>query len=154
MGPQPNSPMYSGVAQASPYRGFQVNVTGTINVAEAVRLAGVRRLVHSSTLGVHRLEWPQGDSPMTEDFPIGDVRIEVAGEFSFRDEDGNLVEGSLKGGAFVPTDRDETGDDAPADGGGGDDGNQVGRVTGGLNVTDGKVLNPAGAEGIKPGTAN
>jgi UDP-glucose 4-epimerase len=60
----------SGVAQASPYRGFQVNVTGTINVAEAVRLAGVRRLVHSSTLGVHRLEWPQ-EAPLTEDFPIG-----------------------------------------------------------------------------------
>jgi nucleoside-diphosphate-sugar epimerase len=60
----------SGVAQASPYRGFQVNVTGTINVAEAVRLGGVRRLVHASTLGVHRLEWPQ-EAPLTEDFPIG-----------------------------------------------------------------------------------
>ena len=60
----------SGVAQASPYRGFQVNVTGTIHVAEAVRLAGVRRLVHASTLGVHRLQSPQ-DAPLTEDFPIG-----------------------------------------------------------------------------------
>lgn len=62
--------LLSGVAQASPYRGFQVNVVGTINVVEAVRLAGVRRLVHSSTLGVHRLEWPQ-DAPLTEEFPIG-----------------------------------------------------------------------------------
>lgn len=60
----------SGVAQASPYRGFQVNVTGTIHVAEAVRLAGVRRLVHASTLGVHRLQSPQ-DGPLAEDFPIG-----------------------------------------------------------------------------------
>jgi UDP-glucose 4-epimerase len=60
----------SGVAQASPYRGFQVNVTGTIHVAEAVRLTGVRRLVHSSTLGVHRLQSPQ-DGPLPEDFPIG-----------------------------------------------------------------------------------
>jgi nucleoside-diphosphate-sugar epimerase len=60
----------SGVAQASPFRGFQVNVTGTINVVEAVRLAGVRRLVHSSTLGVHRLDWPQ-EAPLREEFPIG-----------------------------------------------------------------------------------
>jgi nucleoside-diphosphate-sugar epimerase len=62
--------LLSGVAQASPYRGFQVNVVGTINVVEAVRLAGVRRLVHSSTLGVHRLQSPQ-EAPLTEDFPIG-----------------------------------------------------------------------------------
>ena len=60
----------SGVAQASPYRGFQINVVGTINVAEAVRLAGVRRLVHASTLGVHRLQSPQ-EKALDEDFPIG-----------------------------------------------------------------------------------
>jgi len=62
--------LLSGVAQASPFRGFQVNVVGTINVAEAVRLAKVRRLVYASTLGVHRLQSPQ-DGPLTEDFPIG-----------------------------------------------------------------------------------
>jgi nucleoside-diphosphate-sugar epimerase len=35
------------------YTGLQVNVMGTVNVLEAVRLAGVRRLVHVSTFGVY-----------------------------------------------------------------------------------------------------
>jgi nucleoside-diphosphate-sugar epimerase len=35
------------------YSGLQVNVTGTINVLEAVRLTGVKRLVHMSTFGVY-----------------------------------------------------------------------------------------------------
>jgi nucleoside-diphosphate-sugar epimerase len=35
------------------YTGLQINVVGTINVLEAVRLAGVKRLVHVSTFGVY-----------------------------------------------------------------------------------------------------
>ncbi len=35
------------------YAALQVNVQGTINVAEAVRLTGVKRLVHVSTFGVY-----------------------------------------------------------------------------------------------------
>ena len=35
------------------YSGMQINVMGTINVAEAVRLTGVRRLVQISTFGVY-----------------------------------------------------------------------------------------------------
>lgn len=62
--------LIGGNAQQSPYRGFQINIGGTINVAEAVRLAGVRRLVHASTLGVHDLSAPQ-TAPLTEDFPVG-----------------------------------------------------------------------------------
>ena len=36
------------------YWAFNVNIQGTINVAEAVRLAGVRRLVHASTQAVYQ----------------------------------------------------------------------------------------------------
>ena len=57
------------VAEA-PYTGFQINVMGTINVLEAVRLTGVKRLVHISTFGVYdrrRL----GDRPTDEDMPRG-----------------------------------------------------------------------------------
>lgn len=52
------------------YTGLQINVMGTINVAEAVRLAGVKRLVQISTMGVYdrRLE---GSTPLDESFPRG-----------------------------------------------------------------------------------
>ncbi|MGH2417433.1 MAG: NAD-dependent epimerase/dehydratase family protein [Candidatus Limnocylindria bacterium] len=57
-------------AQADPYAGYEVNVGGTMNVAEAVRRSGVRRLVHASTLGVHDLSQPQ-TGPLAETFPVG-----------------------------------------------------------------------------------
>lgn len=57
-------------AQANPFAGFQVNVGGALHVAEAVRLCGVRRLLHASTLGVHDLSQPQ-PSPLDERFPVG-----------------------------------------------------------------------------------
>ena len=57
-------------AQADPLVGFEVNVRGTMNVAEAVRRSGVRRLVHASTLGVHDLSQPQPE-PLDESFPVG-----------------------------------------------------------------------------------
>ena len=50
------------------YAGFQVNLVGAINVAEAVRLCGVRKLVHASTQAVYA-----GDDPkelLREDSPI------------------------------------------------------------------------------------
>src|SRR5574342_16085 len=52
------------------YTGMQINVMGTINVAEAVRLTGVKRLVQISTMGVYdrRLE---GSTPLDESFPRG-----------------------------------------------------------------------------------
>ena len=52
------------------YSGLQINVMGTINVAEAVRLSGVKRLVQISTMGIYdrRLE---GDSPIDENFHRG-----------------------------------------------------------------------------------
>jgi UDP-glucose 4-epimerase len=52
------------------YSGLQINVMGTINVAEAVRLTGVKRLVQISTMGIYdrRLE---GGSPIEENFHRG-----------------------------------------------------------------------------------
>ncbi len=50
------------------YAGFQVNLVATINVAEAVRLTGARKLVHASTQAVYA-----GDDPkqlLREDSPI------------------------------------------------------------------------------------
>lgn len=52
------------------YTGLQINVVGTIHVAEAVRLTGVKRLVHISTFGVYDRR-REGSNPITEDFPRG-----------------------------------------------------------------------------------
>jgi nucleoside-diphosphate-sugar epimerase len=69
--------LIGGSAQQVPYRGFQVNIGGTINVAEAVRLAGVRRLLHASTQGVNDLSAPQ-TAPLTEEFPVGGEAVYTA----------------------------------------------------------------------------
>ena len=58
------------VAEA-PYTGTQINVMGTINVLEAVRLAGVRRLVHISSMSVYD-QRRDCLAPLREDFPRGD----------------------------------------------------------------------------------
>lgn len=50
------------------YAGFQVNLVATINVAEAARLAGVRRLVHASTQALYVGEDPK--ELLREDSPI------------------------------------------------------------------------------------
>jgi len=50
------------------YAGFQINLVATINVAEAARLCGVRRLVHASTQALY-----QGEDPtelLREDSPL------------------------------------------------------------------------------------
>ena len=52
---------------------FDINLGGTRNVAEAVRLAGVRRLVHISTFGVYDRR-REANAPITEDFPHGGTR--------------------------------------------------------------------------------
>jgi UDP-glucose 4-epimerase len=53
--------------------GFDINLGGTRNVAEAVRLTGVRRLVHISTFGVYDRR-RETDGPMREDFARGGGR--------------------------------------------------------------------------------
>ena len=62
--------LIGGVAQQLPFRGFEINVMGTINVMEAARLTGVRRLIQASTLGVVDRSAPQV-APITEDFQLG-----------------------------------------------------------------------------------
>lgn len=52
------------------YTGLTLNLVGALNVAEAVRLTGVKRLVHVSTLGVY--DWRRKmTGPVPEDFPRG-----------------------------------------------------------------------------------
>jgi nucleoside-diphosphate-sugar epimerase len=52
---------------------FDINLRGTLNVAETVRLAGVPRLVHISTFGVY--DWRRAmTEPVREDFPRGPGR--------------------------------------------------------------------------------
>jgi UDP-glucose 4-epimerase len=52
------------------YTGFQINIMGTINVAEAVRLTGVKRLVQISSVGIY--DRRQGEpNPIDENFRRG-----------------------------------------------------------------------------------
>ncbi len=55
------------------YTGLEVNVKGTINVAEAVRLTGVRRLIHVSSFAVYDRRLSPG-GPVAEDHPRGPGR--------------------------------------------------------------------------------
>ncbi len=52
----------------APYTACKVNVDGTVNVVEAARLTGVKRVVYTSTMGVY--SWV-ASAPMTEDQPFG-----------------------------------------------------------------------------------
>lgn len=52
------------------HTGFDINIGGAMNVAEAVRLTGVKRLVHISTFGVYNWRCPAPE-PIDEDFPRG-----------------------------------------------------------------------------------
>ncbi len=52
---------------------FDINLGGTRNVAETMRLAGVRRLVHISSLAVYDRR-RETAAPIAEDFPRGGAR--------------------------------------------------------------------------------
>jgi len=62
--------LIGGRVTESLYTGLQINLMGTMNVAEAVRLTEVKRLVHISTHGVYDRR-QEGSTPVTEDFPRG-----------------------------------------------------------------------------------
>jgi nucleoside-diphosphate-sugar epimerase len=65
--------LIGGRVQQSLALAFDINLGGTRNVAEAVHLSGVRRLVHISTFGVYDLRRkPSG--AIAEDFPRGGAR--------------------------------------------------------------------------------
>jgi nucleoside-diphosphate-sugar epimerase len=65
--------LIGGRVQQSLSLAFDINLGGTRNVAEAVRLTGVRRLVHISTFGVYDLRRPV-NGKIGEDFPQGGTR--------------------------------------------------------------------------------
>jgi UDP-glucose 4-epimerase len=65
--------LIGGRVQQSLSQAFDINLGGTRNVAEAVRLTGVRRLVHISTFGVYD-RGRETNAPVTEDFPRGGAR--------------------------------------------------------------------------------
>ena len=62
--------LIGGKVQQSLSLAFDLNLNGTRNVAEAVRLTGVTRLVHMSTFGVYDMRRPI-NGPLTEDHPRG-----------------------------------------------------------------------------------
>ena len=54
--------LLGAAADNAPYTACKVNVDGTVNVMEAARLTGVKRVVYTSTLGVYN--WV-ASGPMT-----------------------------------------------------------------------------------------
>lgn len=66
-----NTASLIGHRAANPiHEGFSLNVVGTQTVAEAARIAGIRRIVHISTFGAYDWRRPTPE-PITEDFPRG-----------------------------------------------------------------------------------
>jgi nucleoside-diphosphate-sugar epimerase len=59
----------------APYTAHKVNVDGTVNVMEAARLTGVKRVVYTSTMGVY--SWV-ASGPMTESQPFGPKALYAA----------------------------------------------------------------------------
>lgn len=58
-----------GPTDERPYTGLSINIGGTIAVAEAARLTGVRRFVFASTFGVY--QWtPPPTAPVSETHPL------------------------------------------------------------------------------------
>ncbi len=113
------------------------------------------------------VETSTGEQPLdavtSEDFPVGRIRITAEGDFTFTDDDGETITGSIADGAFVPTEADRDPDQADAvdsggSSGGGSSGGSAGGGTapkpgsghGGLAVVDGELVEPTDAEAIAP----
>jgi len=56
-------------AAEHPYTGFSINVGGSVNVAEVVRLAKAKRLVFLSSFGAYNWQHP-AQAPITEEHPL------------------------------------------------------------------------------------
>lgn len=61
-----------------PYHGVQVNVVGTLAVAEAARLTGVGRIVYSSSMAVYDFERLPRGALIAEDAPLGPKNLYAA----------------------------------------------------------------------------
>ncbi len=73
--------LIGGAAQRQPWKAVQVNVIGTVHVAEAARLAGTQRVVYASTHGVYDFSQRTGE-PMTESSPVSDETVYSACKLS------------------------------------------------------------------------
>lgn len=69
--------MLAHASEANPFDAMHVNVVGTINVLEAARLAGVRRVVMISSQGIYGPQEPYGERSLSEaDYPVaGDLKL-------------------------------------------------------------------------------
>lgn len=61
-----------------PYRGVQVNVDGTVTVAEAARLMGIRRLIFCSMMPIYDFEKLAAGVRISEDAPSGPKNLNGA----------------------------------------------------------------------------
>ncbi len=57
-------------SMANPKEDLQINIVGTINVLEACRQAGTKKIIYSNTGGALYGEVPEKDFPVTEDYPV------------------------------------------------------------------------------------
>ncbi len=69
-------------ARRAPHLAFRVNAWGTAAVAEAARAAGVRRLVHLSSLAVYDWEAVRSWTPVGEDFPTAPRNVYAASKLA------------------------------------------------------------------------
>jgi len=64
-----------------PHAGMSSNVDGAMALAEAARLAGVRRFLFASTFGIYRWDLSPVE-PITEEFPTGGERFYAASKIA------------------------------------------------------------------------
>jgi len=67
------SALMPGQAEANPYMGYKVNAEGALNVVEAARLTGIKRVVATSSKAVYDVTTGEYDhpvyKPLDEDYP-------------------------------------------------------------------------------------
>lgn len=73
--------LIGGLAQRAPWKAMQANVFATANIAEAARIAHVRRLVYISTTGVYDIDQCRTE-PMTEESPTSSATVYPAGKLA------------------------------------------------------------------------
>lgn len=65
----------SGQCERDPSLAFAINLAGTFHVLEAARLAGVQRVVATSTSGVYDAPEPTGREALDEDYPLAPMGV-------------------------------------------------------------------------------
>ena len=57
-------------SMAHPMEDTQINILGTLNILEACKLTGVKKIIYSNTGGAYYGDVPDEDLPITEDYPV------------------------------------------------------------------------------------